>query len=102
MTCSWLTFSFVIVCTAPEPSAFVINGVVVRSLENGNNAGSQARTKDGAGDLPPRLVINYTLPADDGQPRPDLGDAPDSSNHHAQPNTAYVAGGVLGSLADVY
>ncbi|MFN8444395.1 MAG: DNRLRE domain-containing protein [Caldilineaceae bacterium] len=90
------------------------NGVALRSLDNGSNAGSQARTKDGvcldqdqdgacdyAFDLPPRLVIAYSLPTDDGQPRPDLGDAPDSTNHHGQNNTAYPSG-TLGQFPTVY
>ena len=32
----------------------------------------------------------------------DLGDAPDSTNHHGQPNTAYPATGVLGQFPTVY
>ncbi|MEM7125604.1 MAG: DNRLRE domain-containing protein [Chloroflexota bacterium] len=36
----------------------------------------------------PRLVVTYTLPTDT-EPRPDLGDAPDSSNHHSFVNRAY-------------
>ncbi len=48
----------------------------------------------------PKLVITYTVPPDEG-PRPDLGDAPDSSNHHGQNNTAYAIGGVLGQFPTV-
>jgi hypothetical protein len=56
------------------------NGVVVRGLDNGNGAGAQARTKDVCRDrdqngvcdynfdLPPRLVVSYTMPAEDGNP----------------------------------
>jgi hypothetical protein len=54
-----------------------------------------------AGITPPTLVIRYTTPADEGV-RSDLGDAPDSSNHHGQNNTAYVAGGVLGRFPTVW
>ncbi len=53
-----------------------------------------------AGSQAPRLIITYTLPSDAG-PRPDLGDAPDSSNHHGQNNTAYTIGGVLGQFPTV-
>ncbi len=56
-----------------------------------------------ANDRGPKLIINYTLPADDGQPHPDLGDAPDSSNHHpGQNNTAYRGTGVLGQFPTVW
>jgi hypothetical protein len=55
-----------------------------------------------AGDRGPTLIIAYTLPAEDGQHRPDLGDAPDSSNHHGQNNTAYAAGPVLGQFPTVW
>lgn len=54
-----------------------------------------------ASDLGPKLRITYTLPADDGQPRPDLGDAPDSTNHHGINNTAYL-NGTLGQFPTVY
>lgn len=90
---------------------FANNGVVVRGLDNGNGAGSQARTKDGVCldqdqndvcdydfDLPPRLVIAYTVPVFEGA-HPDLGDAPDSTNHHGVNNTAYA--GVLGNFPTV-
>jgi len=52
------------------------------------------------GSKAPQLLITYTLPPDEG-PRPDLGDAPDSSNHHGQNNTAYAIGGVLGQFPTV-
>lgn len=54
-----------------------------------------------ASDLGPKLRITYTVPADDGQPRPDLGDAPDSTNHHGINNTAYL-NGTLGQFPTVY
>lgn len=78
------------------------NGVVVRTLDNGNNAGAQALSKDGVreGYLPPRLVIIYSEPTVEGA-RPDLGDAPDSTNHHGVNNTAYP-GGILGQFPTVY
>ncbi|MCU0490299.1 MAG: DNRLRE domain-containing protein [Chloroflexaceae bacterium] len=50
--------------------------------------------------LAPRLVVTYTLPAEEG-PRPDLGDAPDSSNNvGVNPNTAYP--GVPGNFPTVW
>jgi plastocyanin len=55
-----------------------------------------------AGDRGPKLIVAYTLPPDEGQPRPDLGDAPDSSNHHGLNNTAYLAGAVLGQFPTVW
>ena len=49
---------------------------------------------------PPKLVITYSTPPD-VQPRPDLGDAPDSSNNlGVNPNTAYV--GVAGNFPTVW
>lgn len=54
-----------------------------------------------ASDRGPKLRITYTVPADDGQPRPDLGDAPDSTNHHGINNTAYL-NGTLGQFPTVY
>lgn len=41
-----------------------------------------------AGLVPPALVVRYRIPPSEG-PRPDLGDAPDSSNNVGIPNTAY-------------
>lgn len=55
-----------------------------------NTGGVRADSRDGL--VPPRLVVTYSVPVD-GNPRPDLGDAPDSSNHHGINNTAYAAGG---------
>jgi plastocyanin len=91
------------------------NGVVVRTLDNGNNAGAQARTKDGvcldqdddgvcdyAFDLPPRLVITYNEPPDEGGPRPDLGDAPDSDSNHVGINNTAYADGTLGHFPTVH
>lgn len=53
--------------------------------------------------LPPRLVITYSVPVTPPGPLPDAGDAPDSTNHHnAFPNTAYPALGVLGNFPTVY
>ena len=47
------------------------------------------------GSTPPRLVITYTVPEAEGG-RPDLGDAPDSTNHLGLNNIAYSAGAVSG------
>lgn len=49
----------------------------------------------------PKLVISYNI-EEDNQPRPDTGDAPDSTNHHGQDNTAYPAGPVLGQFPTVW
>jgi hypothetical protein len=50
--------------------------------------------------LAPRLVVGYTTPPEEG-PRPDLGDAPDSTNNvGVSPNTAYV--GVPGNFPTVW
>ncbi|MDQ3249500.1 MAG: DNRLRE domain-containing protein, partial [Chloroflexota bacterium] len=48
----------------------------------------------------PRLVITYHTPPETG-PRPDLGDAPDSTNHHGINNTAYAGAGILGQFPTV-
>lgn len=73
-------------------------GIALRGVTP-NTGGVRADTREGA--IAPRLVVTYTVPADEG-PRPDLGDAPDSTNHHSAPNTAYVAGGVLGNFPTVW
>lgn len=81
--------------------AIANDGVALRGNGGVLKAAHSKETGE-AGDRGPKLIIAYTLPADDGQPRPDLGDAPDSSNHHAQPNTAYLAGPVLGQFPTVW
>lgn len=49
---------------------------------------------------PPRLVVTYSVPPEEG-PRPDLGDAPDSSNSLGiTPNTAYP--GTPGNFPTVF
>ncbi|MEZ4708379.1 MAG: DNRLRE domain-containing protein [Caldilineaceae bacterium] len=59
-------------------------------------------TENHANGEPPRLVVTYTTPADTEPAHPDLGDAPDSTNHHGQPNTAYPGAGVLGQFPTVW
>ncbi|MBC8078202.1 MAG: DNRLRE domain-containing protein, partial [Chloroflexales bacterium] len=49
--------------------------------------------------IPPTLAITYSTPPPAGA-RPDLGDAPDSSNHVGIANTAYI--GVNGSFPTVW
>jgi plastocyanin len=49
--------------------------------------------------IPPSLVINYTIPTPTGA-RPDLGDAPDSTNPLGITNTAYP--GVAGNFPTVW
>jgi plastocyanin len=66
------------------------------------NGGSQvvADSKE-TGGPPPTLVVTYSVPPPEGA-RPDLGDAPDSSNHLGLNNTAYNVGGVLGRFPTVW
>ncbi|MBE2239975.1 MAG: DNRLRE domain-containing protein [Caldilineaceae bacterium] len=71
-------------------------GIVLRGLTPATG-GVRADTREGA--VAPRLVVTYTLPPDEG-PRPDLGDAPDSSNHHGVVNRAYA--GVPGNFPTVW
>ena len=74
-------------------------GFVLRG--NGGELKAAYSKENGTPDRLPQLVIAYDVPADDGQPRPDLGDAPDSSNHHGQNNTAYPVAGILGNFPTV-
>jgi hypothetical protein len=77
-------------------------GFGLHSLEPG---GKQYWTKDAPKpdvNLPPRLVISYSIPVTPPGPLPDLGDAPDSTNHHGVANTAYPGVGVLGNFPTVY
>jgi hypothetical protein len=48
----------------------------------------------------PELVVTYSVPVTPPGPAPELGDAPDSTNHHGVPNTAYP--GVPGNFPTVY
>ncbi len=73
------------------------NGVALRGKVPGTG-GVRADTKDGL--VAPVLVITYTV-ADDNQPRPDLGDAPDSSNNLGVNNFAYPDG-TLGRFPTVF
>ncbi|GAB4116315.1 MAG: hypothetical protein OHK0050_22220 [Roseiflexaceae bacterium] len=47
----------------------------------------------------PALQVVYSLPSEEG-PRPDFGDAPDSTNHAGIPNTAYP--GIAGNFPSVW
>lgn len=71
-------------------------GLALRSTTPG---GKQYDSRETNADKGPRLEITYRLanPA----PGPDVGDAPDSSNHHGIGNTAYI-GGVLGQFPTVF
>ena len=71
-------------------------GVVVRGLTP-NTGAVLADTSEGA--IPPKLVVTYTI-ADEEGARPDLGDAPDSTNHHGIVNQAYA--GVPGNFPTVW
>ncbi|MCB0121255.1 MAG: DNRLRE domain-containing protein, partial [Caldilineaceae bacterium] len=73
-------------------------GLVLRGT-SGNGAGVRADSKEWG--VAPKLVITYSTPAQEG-PRPDLGDAPDSTNHHSQNNTAYPGSGTLGQFPTVW
>jgi plastocyanin len=57
------------------------------------------RSRESAGGEP-TLVITYTTPPDEGGPRPDLGDAPDSANSLGIVNLAYP--GVPGNFPTVW
>ena len=72
------------------------HGIVLRGLM-ANTGGVRADTREGA--IAPRLIITYTIPADT-LPRPDLGDAPDSTNHAGTPMAAYT--GVQASFPTVW
>lgn len=74
-------------------------GLALRG-NGGDLKAAHSRETGEAADRGPKLILTYTLPADDGQPRPDLGDAPDSTNHHGLNNTAYP-GGILGQFPTV-
>ena len=76
-------------------------GIALRG-SGGELKAAHSKETGEAGDRGPKLIVAYTLPADDGQPRPDLGDAPDSTNHHGINNTAYAIGGVLGQFPTVW
>ncbi len=65
----------------------------------GNGGDLVAADSKETGGPPPTLVITYSVPPPEGA-RPDLGDAPDSSNHLGLNNTAYNAGGVSGPFSD--
>jgi hypothetical protein len=82
-----------------QTGAAVNHGFGLRSEVPG---GKQFASKENATQAPPRLVVTYTMPTPLEGPLPDLGDAPDSTNHHGVPNTAYFAGGVPGSFPTVW
>ena len=73
----------------PETSGTPDYSIVVHSLES-----------DAA--KAPRLIIDYSEQGDNDNVFSDLGDAPDSSNHHGVANTAYPAIGVNGRFPTVY
>jgi hypothetical protein len=73
-------------------------GFALRSTQNG---GKQFWSRESSSEFPPRLVITYSYPTPPG-PRPDLGDAPDTSNGLGIPNTAYPLVGVLGQFPTVF
>ena len=74
------------------------HGFAIRSTQNG---GKQYWSKEYPGVFPPRLEITYRMPEPPG-PRPDLGDAPDTSNGVGVANTAYPLVGVLGQFPTVF
>jgi uncharacterized repeat protein (TIGR01451 family) len=74
------------------------HGFGLRSPEPG---GKQYWSREKADEtLRPRLVITYSVPVPPPGPAPECGDAPDSTNHHGAPNTAYP--GVPGNFPTVY
>jgi hypothetical protein len=74
-------------------------GFGLRSEEPG---GKQYWSKEHATKPGPRLVLTYTIPAMPAGPYEEAGDAPDSTNHHGQVNTAYVIGAVPGNFPTVW
>ena len=68
---------------------------------HGNGGPLVAAHSKETGGPAPTLVITYSVPPPEGA-RPDLGDAPDSSNHLGLNNTAYNNGGVLGRFPTVW
>ncbi len=64
------------------------------------NGGDQVVAGSKESSDPPRLVVTVSAPPEDDKPRPDLGDAPDSSNHHGIANTAYP--GINGRFPTVW
>ncbi|MFN8468604.1 MAG: DNRLRE domain-containing protein [Caldilineaceae bacterium] len=77
------------------------DGIVLRG-NGGELKAAHSKETGEAGNRGPKLIVAYTLPGDDGQPHPDLGDAPDSTNHHGMNNTAYAIGGVPGQFPTVW
>lgn len=64
------------------------------------NGGDQVVAGSKESSNPPKLVVTFGAPPEDDNPRPDLGDAPDSSNHHGIANTAYP--GINGRFPTVW
>ncbi len=64
------------------------------------NGGDQVVAGSKESSNPPRLILSVSAPPEEEKPRPDLGDAPDSSNHHGIANTAYP--GVNGRFPTVW
>ena len=98
---SLVTWNVTSLVQAWHSGAIANDGVALRG-SGGELKAAHSKETGEADNRGPKLLIAYTLPADEGQPRPDLGDAPDSSNHHAQNNTAYAVGGVLGQFPTVW
>jgi hypothetical protein len=73
-------------------------GFALRSTQNG---GKQYWSRESPTEFPPRLVITYGFPTPPG-PRPDLGDAPDSTNPFGINNTAYPLRGVFGQFPTAF
>lgn len=72
-------------------------GLALRGAVNG--PGKIFHSKDTSTLFAPRLVVKYRVPECTG-PLPELGDAPDSTNHHGIVNTAYA--GVPGQFPTVW
>ena len=98
---SLVTWNVTSLVQAWQAGAIANDGLAFRG-NGGELKAAHSKETGAAGDRGPKLIVAYTLPADDGQPRPDLGDAPDSSNHHGQNNTAYAAVGVPGQFPTVW
>ncbi|HMJ12357.1 MAG TPA: DNRLRE domain-containing protein [Polyangiaceae bacterium] len=86
------------IVTAWQTGARPNEGFALRGAVNG--PGKLFHSKDTSTQYAPRLVVTYRPRPEAPAPRPDLGDAPDSTNHHGVVNTAYP--GVPGQFPTVW
>jgi hypothetical protein len=84
----------------PAVKAWHENGAPNHGFVAHGNGGDQIVAGSKESSNPPKLVVTFGAPPEDDKPRPDLGDAPDSSNHHGIANTAYP--GINGRFPTVW